>query len=180
MNAFQKNKPFFIFLLKFGGTYLVLALVYSFYLSRFDAEHFEPDGITTVVAKHGAWLATVFGEEAHVEPHPREASYKFFVNGKYLVRVVEGCNAVSIMILFAAFVVAFSSTVKRTALYIILGVGVVYALNILRIALLCIAIFYYKDWESFLHDIVFPLFMYGVVVVLWILWVAKFRGNAKK
>ncbi|KOS08412.1 exosortase XrtF [Flavobacterium akiainvivens] len=180
MNAFQKNKPFFIFLAKFGGTYLVLALIYSFYLSRFDAEHFEPDGVTTMVSKQSAWLANAFGEEARVEPHTKEASYKFFLNGRHMVRIVEGCNAVSVMILFAAFVVAFSSTFKRTVLYIFCGTLVIHLLNVLRIALLCMALFYYKDWGPFLHDILFPLFIYGVVMVLWILWVAKFRGNEKK
>jgi exosortase family protein XrtF len=180
VNTFQKNKPFFIFLLKFGGTYLVLALIYAFYLSFFDADHFEPDGITHLVARQSASLSNMLGEEAHIEPHPREASYKFFVKGRYLARVVEGCNAVSIMILFAAFIVAFSSTFKRTAVYFVFGVVTIYVLNVLRIALLCIALFYYKESGPFLHDILFPLFIYGVVVVLWILWVAKFRGNAKK
>lgn len=180
MNAFQKNKPFFIFLLKFGGTYLVLALLYALYLSQFDAEHFEPDGVTGMVSRQSAWLTGAFGEEAHIMLHEKEASYKFFVNGKYLVRIVEGCNAVSIMILFAAFIVAFSTTLKRTALYIICGVIFIHLLNILRISLLCIALFHYPESGPFLHDILFPLFIYGVVLVLWVAWVAKFRGNAKK
>ncbi len=180
MNAFQKNKPFFIFLLKFGGTYLVLALLYSLYLNQFDAKNFETDGITSTVARQSAWLIRVFGEDAAAEPHPTQACYKFMVNGKYLARIVEGCNAMSIIILFAAFVVAFSSTVKRTVIYIVLGMIAIYLLNVLRISLLGIALFYYKESGPFLHDIAFPLFIYGVVVILWILWVAKFRGNAAK
>lgn len=180
MNTFQKNKPFFIFLLKFGGTYLVLALIYSFYLSRFDQEYFEPDGFTHVVARQSAWLSNVFGEEAHIDRHPKEASYRYYIHNVYKARIVEGCNALSIMILFAAFIVAFSTTFKRTAIFIVVGVVVIHLLNILRIALINIAGYYYPDWEHFLHDIIFPLFIYGVVVVLWILWVAKFRGNAKK
>jgi exosortase family protein XrtF len=180
VNAFQKNKPFFIFLLKFGGTYLVLALLYSLYLSRFDAAHFEPDGVTRIVAEQSKWLTGVLGEEAFIKPHEKEASYKFSVNGRYVARIVEGCNAVSVMILFVAFIVAFSTTFKRTGLYMGVGVLVIHVLNIVRITLLNIAVYYHKDWGPFLHDVVFPLFIYGVVLALWVLWVVKFKGNERK
>jgi exosortase family protein XrtF len=180
MNAFQKNKPFFIFLLKFGGTYLLLSVIYSLYLGGYDSDKFEADGMTQLVARQSAAMAEFFGKEAHTEAHKTEASYKFFLEGKYLSRVVEGCNALSVMILFAAFIVAFSSSFKRTGIYIITGVIVIHILNIVRIALLNIALYSYKEYGDLLHDIVFPLFIYGVVVILWIAWVAKFRGNAKK
>jgi exosortase family protein XrtF len=84
------------------------------------------------------------------------------------------------MILFAAFIVAFSSTFKRTSLFIVGGLLVIHVLNIIRIALLSLGFYYYPEHKAILHDIVFPLFIYGVVFLLWIIWVTKLSGNAKK
>jgi len=180
VNVFQKNKPFFIFLLKFGGTYMVLSVLYWAYLSQYNTEKNEVDGITHLVSDQSAWVARVFGKDAYVQHHESEASYRFFVYGKHLTRIVEGCNAVAVMILFVAFIVAFSSTFKRTSLYIVTGLVIIHLLNLIRIALLNIGLYYYKGSGPLLHDIVFPLFIYGVVMLLWIAWVSKFRGNAAK
>ena len=180
MSLLKKNKPFFIFLLKFGVSYIVLSALYWLYLNQFNAEEHEPDGITYIVAEQAKDFAIMLGEDASIVPHKREASYRFLINGKGASRVVEGCNAVSVMILFTAFIIAFSSTFKRTVLFIIAGIVVIYLLNIVRVALLSLGYYYYPQYREVLHDIIFPLFIYGVVFLLWIIWVQKFSGNAKR
>ena len=178
MSVLKSNRPFFMFLAKFTLSYLLLSGIYWLYLEQFDADKHEPDGVTHMVAKQAMGLCLILGEQASIEPHDKEASYRFRVNGKRVARIVEGCNAVSVMILFTAFIIAFSSTVKRTALFIIAGIVIIHLLNIARVGLLCIAYFHYPEYQKLLHDIVFPLFIYGVVFVLWLLWVLKFSGNA--
>ena len=79
-----------------------------------------------------------------------------------------------------SFIIAFSTTFKRTSLYIIIGVLIIHVLNIVRIALLGLGFYYYPEYEELMHDILFPLFIYGVVFALWVLWVMKLSGNAKK
>ncbi|MFL9843833.1 exosortase family protein XrtF [Flavobacterium rhizosphaerae] len=180
MDMFRANKPFFLFLLKFAGSYLLLSLLYRLYLMQFDAALFEPDGMTRLVAEQSRDIMIFFGENASIQRLYTEPSYRFFVNGRSVARVVEGCNAVNVMILFAAFVVAFSSTLKKTALYIVFGAVVIHILNVTRIALLNFGLFYYPEYGEILHDVVFPLFIYGVVFVLWVIWVIKFSGNVKK
>ena len=97
-----------------------------------------------------------------------------------MARVIEGCNAVSVMILFAAFVFAFSTQWKKTLLFILFGIVLIHVLNVIRIALLSFALYYYPQYEEILHGTIFPLFIYGVVFVLWILWVTKFSGYVKR
>jgi len=179
MGVFQKNRAFFLFLAKFAISYLILSGLYWLYLSQYDADLLQTDGMTHSVAKQSGWLIRWFGEGAFIEPHESQACYRLYVNNQRVARIVEGCNAVSVMILFAAFIVAFSTTFKRTLLYILAGLIIIHVLNILRIALLGLGIFYYRDYAPFLHDVVFPLFIYGVVFVLWVAWVIKFSGNAK-
>ncbi|MEL1243496.1 exosortase family protein XrtF [Flavobacterium sp. DGU11] len=180
MGVVQKNRAFFLFLLKFGGSYLILSVLYWAYLSQYDAATFEADSMTHLVAQQASGLVNFLGEESHIEKKPFEASYFFFVNGKRVARIVEGCNAISVMILFVAFIIAFSTTFKRTSIYSITGIVLLHLLNIARIALLGLGLFYYNEYGHLLHDIVFPLFIYGVVFALWIAWVMKFSGNKKK
>lgn len=180
MELLRKNRPFFIFLAKFGLTYLALSGIYALYLSQFDAAKYEPDGITRIVAYQTRDLVALLGEDAFTRPRHHENSYKFYIGNTAVARIVEGCNGISVMILFVSFIVAFSSTLKKTALYIVAGLVVLHILNIVRIALLCLSFYYYPQYNDVVHDIFFPLFIYGVVFVLWIFWVIKFSGYGKK
>ena len=146
---------------------------------QFDASKFEVDPITKIVADHTVYLMRFLNEDYYVVLHETEPSMKIIYNGKYVARVIEGCNAISVIILFAAFVFAFTSNWLKTSVYIVIGAVLVYVLNIIRISLLVWAIYYYPEYQSFLHGTIFPLFIYGVVFVLWIIWVTKFSKYAK-
>lgn len=97
-----------------------------------------------------------------------------------LTRIVEGCNALSVMILFVAFIIAFSGKWVVTFLYMISGIFIIHFLNVIRIALLCVLIQKYPQNQEFLHSVVFPLFIYGVVFGLWVVWVNQFSFYATK
>ena len=179
-NILIQYKPFFAFLLKFLLFYAVFAFLYKMYLNKYDAATNEVDYFTKVVANQTIDLLNLVVGEAKKLPHQTESSIKVFFKDKYLARVVEGCNAVSVMILFAAFIFAFSNRWVKTGLYIVLGILIIHALNILRIALLTSALYYYPVYEELLHGTIFPLFIYGVVFLLWILWITKFSGYVKR
>lgn len=177
---FIQFKPFLLFLAKFFLSYLVLTFAYQSYLCEFDEKAFEVDDITKIVAEQSKQVLSLFDDQSFTKPNFKEASVKLFYHGKWVARIIEGCNAISIIILFISFVVAFSGKFKPTLLFIIVGTLIIHLFNVIRIALLCMAIFHYKQYESILHDVVFPLFIYGVVFVLWVIWVNKFSFYAKK
>jgi len=179
-NLFLQYKPFFIFLIKFLLLYIVLTVVYKLYLGQYDAEKFQTDGITTSVAFQVEKTLLFLGEPITTAPSTQDASAVILLRDKPIVRIIEGCNAVSIMILFAAFIFAFSSGWKKTFLYIIIGIALIHILNVIRIVLLTMAIDRFPEQEHLLHGVVFPLFIYGVVFLLWVLWVQKFSGYATK
>lgn len=176
---FIQYKPFFTFLLKFVLFYFVFAFIYNQFLNQFDVSKFELDSITKLVSNHTAYLMRFFNEDYYVIQHEKEAAMKVIYKGKYVARIIEGCNAVSVIILYAAFIFAFASNWKKTFLYIVVGAVLIYILNVIRIGLLVWAIYYYPAYEEFLHGTVFPLFIYGVVFILWIIWVTKFSKYAK-
>ena len=173
-------KPFLLFLGKFALTYLVLTFVYQYYLNQFDVKNREIDGFTKIVTNQVENTLLFFKSDVHTEIHPKEPSYKFFYKERYVSRIVEGCNALSVIILFIAFVIAFSGKLKHTILYTIAGSMVIHILNIARISLLMVAFYYFPELNTFLHDILFPLAIYGTVFILWVIWVNKFSYYAKK
>lgn len=177
----QEYKPFLLFLAKFFGTYAALTVVYELYLQQFSGGLvFQADGFTLLVSEQVQQLLQFFGYVAQLIPQTTEAGMLLLVEQKPIARIVEGCNAMSVIILFVAFVVAFSGKWKTTLVFVLLGALLVHLLNIIRIALLCMALLHYPKYRNFLHDIVFPLFIYGVVFLLWIVWVFKFSGHVAK
>ncbi|WP_395045138.1 exosortase family protein XrtF [Flavobacterium sp.] len=177
---FKEFKPFLLFLAKFFGTYLVLTFAYQTYLSEFDQKKFEVDGFTKIVAHQTMQFTALFDCEAYKMPNLKEPSINLFYKKKWVSRIIEGCNALSIMILFVSFVFAFTGKLKQTLLFIVFGCIVIHLFNIIRIALLGMSLYHYPKYQAILHDVFFPLFIYGVVFILWIVWVNKFSDYAKK
>jgi exosortase family protein XrtF len=177
---FQQYRPFFIFLAKFFLAYLVLSIGYQAYLSQYDADAYELDGFTRSVAAQTGTLLDQLGYNAELPPHESEPSVKVILENKYVARVVEGCNALSVMILFVAFVIAFQGKWKQTVLFVLGGCVLIHVLNIIRIALLSMALLRYPEYEHLLHGVIFPLCIYGVVFLLWVIWVNKFSLYAEQ
>ncbi len=175
---FKKYKNVIRFVVLFLGTYLVLTVFYSFYLSVSNSSAYPPDYLTNLVAKQSSALIKGFGFQAEVVPHETETSMILIVNQQYLARIVEGCNAISIIILFIAFIVSFAEKFKKTFLFIIAGIVLIYSVNVLRISILAIALYKYPQYSETLHGVVFPAIIYGLVFLLWMIWV-KMQTNSE-
>lgn len=178
-NLLQQYKPFLFFLGKFILSYLVLTVFYQVYLNKFDAKNAEVDTFTQSVAAQSAAVLSWFDSQSYTMPHLTEPTVKLFYKGKYISRIIEGCNAISVIILFIAFVVAFTGKLKNTIFFIAAGVILVHILNIGRIALLCVGLYHFPQYEHLMHGVIFPLVIYGVVFLLWVIWVNKYSFYAK-
>jgi len=172
----QSNKIVLLFLGKFFGVYILLFLMYSLYLNKTQSNSgvFACAPITNSVAKQTQFLLNTVGFDAKIEQHPEEVSVKLFINEKYVSRIIEGCNSISIIILFCSFVIAFSSNFKSTFLFILIGSLFIYVVNIIRIVIISIALYQFPQYEYILHDILFPLIIYGFTFLLWFIWIKKF------
>ena len=177
---FIKYRPFLQFLGTFLATYLVLIVLYQLYLAQFDSTNFEVDDFTHLVARQTQSILSFLGYTVSLSPYPNDPSVLVTINAMPIVRIIEGCNAVSVMILFVAFVLAFSKGFVKTLGFIFFGLFIIHVLNVFRIAFLTIGIMKFPKYEHFLHGVVFPLIIYGTVFLLWIIWVTKFKRNVAK
>ncbi|SNR94309.1 exosortase family protein XrtF [Flavobacterium sp. ov086] len=170
-------KPFLIFISTFFATYITLTFIYKFYLDGFEIN--DVDGITKIVSRNVEQLMQLFNADFIVSKSLSNSWMDVWYNQKYMTRIIEGCNAVSVMILFVSFVVAFSGKFKPTSLFILLGIVLIYICNVVRIALLVVLIYSFPEYAHFLHGVFFPLMIYGMVFGLWVVWINKFSKYAR-
>ena len=169
-----KYKTVVRFILTFILAYVVLSITYKLYLDFSDGSKYYPDYITNLVANQTEYLLNDFGYQAKTIAHSDEASMKLIINNKYVARVIEGCNSVSVIILFVSFMIAFAGRFKRTFLYTLSGVVLIYAVNLARIVILSIGLYHYPWRRDILHTVIFPMIIYGMVFILWMFWVNRF------
>ena len=170
-------RPFLIFISTFFAVYILLTVIYKFYLNSF--EPIEVDGITDIVGHNVDQLMRLFNCDIKIFKSVFDPYLEVWYNQKYTLRIVEGCNAVSVIILFISFIMAFSGKFKTTLFFILSGIFIIYLLNVIRIALLTVLLFHFPEYEHILHGVLFPLIIYGLVFLLWIIWVNKFSKYAK-
>lgn len=162
------------FILTFLMVYGVLTVVYMVYLQSSSGAEYYPDYFTHVVAKQSNGLLAAFGYDSQIAKHPDEPSMKLIINGKFVARVIEGCNSISVIILFVSFVIAFAGRFKVTFFYILVGSVLIYIINLLRIAILSFGLYHYPWRREELHTVIFPMVIYGIVFLLWMFWVHRF------
>lgn len=175
-----KYKSVIKFILTFLLVYILCSVLYKFYLQYSDGSKFYPDYVTHLVSKQSEAVLNILGYKAEVLPHPNEPSMKLIVNENYLARIIEGCNSVSVIILFLSFIIAFSGKLKNTLLYILIGSILIYVVNLLRIVVLSLGVYRYPEQSEVLHAVVFPAIIYGLVFLLWIFWVNRFSKLKQK
>ena len=174
---FVQYKPFLLFLASFFGSYALLTFLYQMFLNSFRNE--QVDAITRLVTENTEAVLSWFFKSIAVVEENNEPFFTMYFNNQAVVRIVEGCNGISVIILFIAFIVAFSGSLKNTLLFIFGGSLIIYILNVLRISILTVLLYYFPNYTHLLHGVLFPLIIYGSVFVLWVIWVNKFSKYAK-
>lgn len=151
--------------------------MYQFFLDSFESG--KADAITRFVAHNTEMVLSGLDKSVFIEENDKEPFFTLFFHQKGIIRIVEGCNGISLIILFISFVVAFSGNLKNTLLFVFGGSLLIYILNIFRIAGLIILIYRFPSQLHLLHAVLFPLVIYAVVFILWFFWVNKFSKYAK-
>ena len=179
MSAFDSlktYKPVLLFIAKFAGIYALLSWIYWQYLSFYPA---QTDPLSIAVGKIAGKVFQFLGIHAYTEPIAGEHGLKLIINGAYVARIVEGCTAVSVIIMFAAFIFAFGQSWQRNWRFALLGSLALFVFNIFRIVFLGYLLYRFPAYEEMAHRIVFPALIYGFLVLLWIIFVKKYSEDEK-
>jgi exosortase family protein XrtF len=174
---FKDFLPILKVILRFIIIYLVLLFAYQFYLNYFKNSAIDP--FSKWVASQSSFCTNSLGYKTELVDDARIHTTWFYVNNNYISRMVEGCNAISIMILFVAFIFVFYKGVK-TFLFTTAGLAIIHIMNVLRIALLNIILVKFPQYDHMAHEYLFPAIIYGTIVILWLVWVKYFVLKPEK
>lgn len=164
-------KPVLGILLRFIIIYLVLLFGYQFYLNQFQAQGLDP--YSRMIADHVMFIQNKVGFPTYLIDDVKNEQMGYVVKNEYVTRMVEGCNAISVIILFLSFVFAFYKG-AQTFVFVAISLLALYIMNVVRIVGLNIVTRDYPQYNKIAHDYVFPAVIYGSVVLLWLIWIKFF------
>lgn len=171
---FKDFKPTFYILVRFILIYVILLAIYQYYLNSFSGIGLDP--FSRMITEQVRDIQNFLGYPTQLYDDPAKNQVFFYVKNDYPTRMVEGCNAISVMILFVSFVFAFYKGLK-TFIFVFLSLIILHMMNLLRITGLNIIMTEYKEYGKITHDFVFPAVIYGSVVILWLIWIKFFVLN---
>ncbi len=151
--------------------FLVYGLLFAVY--RFAVLERRPDFFTIQTARQTDLLFRATGHQTRWKVLPDGARVGIFDKGRWILNIIEGCNSVSIIILFLAFVWAFPAPWKERLWFSAAGTVLIWAVNLLRLWILGLVYAYRYSWFDPMHRVFFPAVIYGMVVVLWIIWMRR-------
>lgn len=151
--------------------YVFFTLFYDIYLNY----HFDRvDIFSSLVGQQAAQVLRWFGFNAVTADYNIEKSTHIIVGNIPCVRVIEGCNGLSVMILFVAFLFGFPGSWKHKIWFIPAGLLLIHLFNISRVAILCWTVYRFGETGYPIYKEMFTASIYVLVLAMWYLWVQKF------
>ena len=154
-----------------GGLFLILwQLISIFYLQPnriFDGTITNFTTATIVKVLRSIYATGSFTYEASSH------DARVFYNGRSVFRMADGCNALSVFVDFAIFIIVYPINVARKVNFVVLGAISIFLINVLRCVLLAILYISHNTSVNVMHHYVFSTIVYAFVLFLWILFTKK-------
>jgi exosortase family protein XrtM len=135
----------------FVGCYALLDYLYYF---KIPAELF-----INVLYPHG--VVAVCADLINIIAPLEKVSFKLnhLISAHADLEIVHGCDGANVLFLVVSAILVFPSGLKRKLTGLLLGIGLIYSLNLLRISTLYFVIAYLPDWFQLIHIYVAPTLM---------------------
>lgn len=168
-----KNK-FQLFIVKAGFLYSFCYFIHEFIIKK---QTNLDQQFVRVIIKICTYLLDSIGYKTFASKEVNDFQV-FGVDGSNGVWIGGPCNGITLMFLFAIFIIAYPGNFKNKLWYIPMGIIIVNMVNIVRIVSLSLIALYYPQYLDFNHTYTFTFIVYSIVFGLWMLWVNKFSKPA--
>ncbi len=164
-----KQNPFLKFLLLAGVTYLTLYLIHSFVIKKYTT---YDQSFIALIIKFSESTLKLMGYKTFTVLQNIDVQV-VGIDGSSGVWVGSNCNAISLFILFAVFIIAYPGKIKHKIWFIPFGILLVHLINILRVVALAILAYKHPQWLQFNHTYTFTFMVYVFIFALWLWWANK-------
>jgi archaeosortase B (VPXXXP-CTERM-specific) len=154
-----------------ANRFVVLFLIYlaalAFFYPKFSLRY------TNVVDFMSELTATLsaLAFEPFTDRISQDGTVIFFAG--FAVEIIEECTGLYEMLIYSAAVLAFPTTLVKKGIGIALGVPILYAVNVARIAFLVWVGRYYPDTFDFMHLYFWQATLILMITSVWLLWIFK-------
>lgn len=157
-DVYRKNAIFFFL----GFVVLIVILFYLIYQNSWaEAYIFNP--LANLYAAVSGKLINVLGYGVNV-------SDDLIYSSGFSVSVKKGCDAAEPMAIFIAGIIAFPALFRNKLTGLILGLAILFLLNIVRIISLYMMGIHYPGFFETMHLAVWQVVFIIVAILLWYLW----------
>ncbi|NPA42987.1 MAG: exosortase family protein XrtF [Chlorobi bacterium] len=167
------TRQLLLIVVRFFLFYFLFLFIYNQILSRHTPDPFT---LTTAKQVNAVYRFTGYRTEYQTLENPAEIGIR--EGNRWFVKIIEGCNGMSVIFVFLAFVWAFPAPRRQKLIFSLAGVLLIWVVNILRIYILGLVYRYRPEWFDFGHKVLFPASIYGMVVLLWVVWLRRITRRA--
>ncbi len=98
----------------------------------------------------------------------RENTFIHLTNAVWVVN--SSCTAITVMIIFAAFIAVYKASFKAKGIGLLLGLPVIFTANIARLLLMAVIDKYKPAYSAYFHDYLWQVAFIIMIVFMWIVW----------
>lgn len=156
------NSPIVNFIVRALGFFTIWYLLYDLWLlPAGDLDQW----LSLNIVKVGAGWLELFGFDVFA------FGRVMGINGFAGVEIVDGCNGITAMGLFLGFIFAYPGDWKNKMSFSMLGLCLIYLINLFRIIILATTQANYPALFDFMHDYSTTTIFYLFIFLLWMIWV---------
>jgi archaeosortase B (VPXXXP-CTERM-specific) len=93
--------------------------------------------------------------------------------GPRSVTIVMECTALQVVMIYAALILAYPSTIKAKAIGLGLGLPLILAVNVVRLVVICFVLWWKPQYFEMMHIYIWQVVFIVVVVAMAALWIEK-------
>lgn len=160
-DVYRKNAIFFFL----GVVVLIVTLFYLIYQNSW-AEAYVFNPLANLYAAISGKVINVLGYEVNV-------SGDLIYSSGFSVSVKKGCDAAEPMAIFIAGIIAFPALARNKLTGLLLGLSILFLLNIVRIISLYMMGVHSPDFFETMHLAVWQVVFILVAILLWYLWLQR-------
>ena len=157
----EKNKKSYMFIFS-----ILVFGIFSFWLTSQESFDKFAQPLLNVYATISNWILLALGQGTR-------ASSESIFSSDFSIQIKKGCDAVAPMILYTLSIVFFPVKWKFKPRGILIGIALLFALNIVRIVTLYLTGKYIPSVFDIMHTDIWQILFIVFTLYLWLVWLRK-------
>jgi exosortase family protein XrtM len=107
------------------------------------------------------------------------AVHNHLISANADLEIIRGCDSAGVLFLMMSAVLAFPAKWSKKPLGLVLGIALIYGLNIARVTGIYFLVAYHPEWFEFVHVYLAPTLMTLFAFIFFAWWAMGCRDDAK-